>query len=116
MDRRPSTAFVNLQIQKVKEEVDKLVKAYEDQEDELEKIERANPKFKSQIKSIRNSVGQFKKYFRYLHDINLNRAENINSRIDMFFSKGEKKVEEEKKEMEVKLTKLQKLKGLFKRM
>jgi chromosome segregation ATPase len=115
MTDRPSTARVNLQIQKVKEEVDKLVKAYEEQETDLKKIERENPKFRSQIKSITNTVGQFKKYFKNLKDINLIRAENVNTRIDMFFSKGEKKVEEEKKEIEIKLTKLEKLKGLFKK-
>ncbi len=115
MTDRPSTARVNLQIQKVKEEVDKLVRAYEDQEDDLKQIEKENPKFRSQIKSIRNAVGQFKKYFTYLKDINLIRAENVNTRIDTFFSKGEKTMEEEKKETEIKLTKLEKLRGLFKK-
>lgn len=115
MAERPSVARVNLQIQKVKEEVDKLVRAYEDQEDDLKNIEKENPKLRSQIKNIKNVVGQFKRYFKYLHDINLIRAENINTRIDMFFSKGEKKMEEERREMEAKLTKLEKLKGLFKK-
>jgi hypothetical protein len=115
MADRPKTALVNLQIQKVKEEVDKLVKAYEDQENELKKIGKENPKFRPQIKSIINTIGQFRKYFRYLKDINLYRAENVNTRIDMFFLKGERKVEEEKKEMEIKITKLEKLKGLFKK-
>jgi len=115
MADRPSTALVNLQIQKVREEVDKLVRAYEDQEDELKKIEKANPKFKSQIRTIINTIVQFKKYFRNLREINLARAENINTRIDTFFLKGEKKVEEERKEIVVKLTKLEKLKELFKK-
>jgi len=115
MGDRPSTALVYEQIQKVKEEVKKLIEAYEDQEDELKKIEKANPKLKSQIKSIINTVLQFKKYFKNLKEINLVRAENINSRIDLYFSKSEKKVEEEKKEIEVKLSQLDKLKGLFKK-
>lgn len=112
---RPSTARVNLQMQKVKEEVDKLIKAYEEQESQLKQIEKTNPKIRSQIRSIINTIVQFKKYFKNLHDINILRAENVNTRIDMFFSKGEKKVEEERKEIERKLTNLEKMKDLFKK-
>jgi cell division septum initiation protein DivIVA len=99
----------------VKEELEKLIRAYEEQEGELKQIEKQNPKFSSQVKKIRNTVVQYKKYFENLNGWTLRNAENINSRIDLFFSKGEKKVEEEKKEIEIKLTKLQKMKELFKK-
>jgi uncharacterized phage infection (PIP) family protein YhgE len=119
MAQRTTTTLVHEQIQKVKEEVEKLVRCYENQQKELEQIERGNPKIKNQIKTIKNTVGQFKKYFENLRGINLIRAENVNARIDMFFLKGEKMVEKEKKEeikqVEKKLSKLDKMKQLFKK-
>ena len=115
MTDRSLTASVNLQLQKVKQEVEKLIKEYEILENQLEKIERANPVLKSQMKSIKNTVGQFKRYFKNFNEWTVRKVENVNSKIDSFFAKGVKKVEEEKKELETKITKLEKLKGIFKK-
>lgn len=108
---RPSAATVALQIEKVKEELKRLIKAYKDQEEKLAVISKKSP----QVKKFLNNVRALRKHFEHELNINLIRAENFNTSIDLYFAKAEKIAKKKKKELEKKRTKLEKLTKLFKR-
>lgn len=108
---RPSTTTVALQIEKVKKELKKLIKAYKNQEEKLTVISRKSHPTKKILKNVR----AFRKHFEHELNVNLIKAQNFNTGIDLYFVRAEKEAKEKKKELEKKHEKLEKLAKLFKR-